>query len=129
MNKAVGGHFSLKGFMQQVSLLRYPEVVRQCETILGHMDKKISEKVKADDVWSSLRLRAFFFFLTTGKFLSSGKPDAPLYRPVIAALVEKGELSPKYLDAVDYEIEAACDKPMAQTPLRKLMVPESAGAE
>ncbi len=107
--------FSFVSVMEDMLPLHHADVVRQCEIILDRLDTRISlsRKLDADDVWFTLRLRSFYFFLTTGKFLSSGKPDAPLYRPVIAALVGKGEIEERFLEAVDREIEAPSGKQFA----------------
>jgi hypothetical protein len=101
--------------MEDMLPMHHADVVGQCEIILDRMHSRISRSVEADDVWFTLRLRSFYFFLTTGKFLSSGKPDAPLYRPVIAALVGKGEMDKRFLEAVDREIEAPVGKQLADT--------------
>ena len=113
MSKA--DRLSFVSVMEDMLPLHHADVVGQCEIILDRLDTRISlsRKLDADDVWFTLRLRSFYFFLITGKFLSSGKPDAPLYRPVIAALVGKGEMEERFLEAVDREIEAPSGKQFA----------------
>jgi hypothetical protein len=107
--KANGG-FNFSSLMKEVAPLPYAEVVKECELVLAYFDQRIGQRVEGNDVWFTLRLRGFLFFLNTGRFLSNGKPDAPLYRPVVAALVDKGELENRFLEAVDDQIDAGLGK-------------------
>jgi hypothetical protein len=114
MNKSMAGRLRFATFLQQALPLHYAEVVKQCEVVLSHLDKKVSKNREIDETWFGLRLQGFLFFLTAGMFVPSRKDDATLYRPVIAALVEKGELPPKFLDLVDVAMADGGDKPLAE---------------
>jgi hypothetical protein len=90
----------LNGF----SSLSLKEVVRECDTLLAHLDAD-SAQIRPGDIRLAASLRSFLFFLNLGRFYTNlARQEAPLYRPVITALVQRNELKRTFLETVDREI-------------------------
>ena len=110
VNRIEPVEFSFALLLRSVSKLHFENVVKVCELVLAQADRRIAQQLDVDAIWFSLKVRGFLFFLTTGQFLPSAKPDALIYRGVVEALVDKGELKTPVLEAVDREIEAVLGK-------------------
>lgn len=104
-NKAQPVEFSFALLLGSVSRMHSRDVVRWCELELARANRRIARRLDVQAVWFALQIRGFLFFLNTGEFLASSKPDAPAYRAVVEALVQKGEVDKSLLEAVDREID------------------------
>src|SRR5690348_16274757 len=106
-HKGMESGFDFRQVLNSFSSLSLQQIVRESDIILAQWDAETSAPMRRAEARLVDSIPSFLFFLILGRFSSNrAKQEAWLYRPVIAALVQRNELKRTFLDAVDREITA-----------------------
>src|SRR5262245_52170559 len=95
--------WDFKSFLTKVENLAWHEIVKHAQSEYWRAEKagrgRGSFMNRQDGcVQYAASVKAFLWFIRNGKRPAAPAPEFPLYRPVVAALVVKGQMKPSALD-------------------------------
>jgi hypothetical protein len=97
--------YDFDDFIARMSRLDYPEILRQANSECGRAENAGSRQREQGSIKYAERIKAFLFYMQHGTRPSSATDhEFARYRPVVEALVEKGQYTPEALQRFDRDL-------------------------